>query len=59
MNREAAMEAIVKRLTQNSTYRGLILLAAGIGAVMQPEHAVGITAAALSLVGAINIARTS
>ena len=53
------MEAIVKRLTQNSTYRGLILLAAGIGAVMQPEHAVGITAAALSLVGAINIARTS
>lgn len=52
-------EKIVARMTQNSTWRGLILLAACVGLVFQPDHAAGITASALGLVGAINVARST
>ncbi len=53
------MEKIVVRLTQNSTWRGLILLCAAIASAIQPEHSAAILTTALGLVGAINVARST
>ena len=52
-------QPIIHRLTQNSTWRGAILLVAAVATAFQPEHAPGILAAALGLVGAINVARNT
>ena len=45
------------RLTENSTWRGLILVATALGLKLDPEHQEAIIAAGLSLVGLINILR--
>jgi hypothetical protein len=45
------------RLSENSTWRGLILVAVGLGVKLEPEMQNQIIAAGLSLVGTINIFR--
>lgn len=48
---------IFDRLKENSTWRGLILLAGVFGAKLRPDEQEAIIAAALSLVALINIFR--
>ena len=52
-----SMEKIFDQLGQNSTWRGLILLAGALGWQLSPEHNEAIVAAALALVGLINVFR--
>jgi len=47
----------MNRLAQESTWRGLITIAAACGAVISPDLAESIIAVALALVGLINIAK--
>jgi hypothetical protein len=49
---------IFDRLKENSTWRGLILLAGLLGAHFKPEEQEAIIGAALALVALINIFRT-
>jgi hypothetical protein len=51
------MDYLLKQLGQNSTWRGLILLAGALGWQLSPEHNEAIVALALALVGAINVFR--
>jgi hypothetical protein len=48
---------IIDSLSQNSTWRGLILLATAAGVNLEPELQTQIVAAGLGLVGLINILR--
>lgn len=48
---------LLDRLAENSTWRGLILVATAVGLKLEPEHQEAIVAAGLGLVGAINIFR--
>lgn len=48
---------ILARLSENSTWRGLILLATASGIVIEPEKAAAITALGMALVGVINVFR--
>jgi hypothetical protein len=48
---------ILARLSENSTYRGAIFLAAALGLQLSPEHQEAIVTAALAVVGAINVFR--
>jgi hypothetical protein len=45
------------RLSENSTWRGLILVAVALGVKLEPELQNQIVAAGLGLVGTINIFR--
>ena len=51
------MEKILEQLGQNSTWRGLILLAGALGWQLSESHTEAIIAAALGLVGLINVLR--
>jgi hypothetical protein len=51
------LDTVVHQLSQNSTWRGLILVATALGLKLDPEHQEVIIAAGLSLVGLINIFR--
>ena len=51
------LNTILSRLTENSTWRGAILVATALGLKLDPEHQEAIIAAGLSLVGLINILR--
>jgi len=51
------MEKIFEQLGQNSTWRGLILLAGALGWQLSETHNEAIIAAALGLVGLINVFR--
>jgi hypothetical protein len=51
------MEKIFEQLGQNSTWRGLILIVGALGWQLSPEHNEAIVAAALALVGLINVFR--
>ena len=51
------MEKIFDQLGQNSTWRGLILLAGALGWQFSESHNEAIVAAALGLVGLINVFR--
>ena len=53
------MSYLLERLSENSTYRGLIMLAGALGWQLSPEHNEAIIAAALALVGLINVFRKS
>jgi hypothetical protein len=58
--RREAMKAIfyiLDRLSENSTWRGLILVAVALGVKLEPELQNQIVAAGLGLVGTINIFR--
>jgi hypothetical protein len=51
------LDYILARLSENSTYRGAIFLAAALGLQLSPEHQEAIVTAALAVVGAINVFR--
>ena len=52
-----SMDKIIEQLGQNSTWRGLILIVGALGWQLSPEHNEAIVAAALALVGLINVFR--
>ncbi len=53
-----ALNYLLDRLNENSTWRGILLvLTALFGVSVTPEHQEAIVAAGLGLVGAINIFR--
>lgn len=52
-----ALFYILDRLSENSTWRGLILIATALGAHLDPDLQNQIVAAGLSLVGVINVLR--
>lgn len=54
---KSALSWIVDRLSENSTWRGIILTLTGLGIAVSPEQAVKITALGLGIVGVINILR--
>jgi len=54
-----AISYILDRLSENSTWRGLILVAVALGVKLEPELQNQIVAAGLGLVGMINIFRKS
>lgn len=51
------INTILERLTENSTWRGMILLATAVGVRLEPEFQNAIIAAGLSIVGLINVIR--
>lgn len=51
------MNYIFDKLSENSTWRGLIGVAAALGVAISPEMAEGIIAAGVGLIGLINIIR--
>lgn len=51
------LDTILERLSENSTWRGLILLAMAVGLKLDPDQQAAILAAGLSLVGLINVLR--
>ena len=52
-----SMDKIINQLGQSSTWRGLILLAGALGWQLSESHNEAIIAAALGLVGLINVLR--
>jgi len=48
---------LLQRLSENSTWRGLILIATAVGVKIEPELQEAILVAGLSLVGLINVIR--
>ena len=48
---------ILDRLSENSTWRGVIILATSAGVTLKPEQADKVIALGLALVGVINIFR--
>ena len=52
-----AIYFVLDRLSENSTWRGLILVAVALGVKLEPEMQNQIIAAGLGLVGAINVFR--
>jgi len=48
---------LIERLSENSTWRGVILVVTALGLRLEPELQNQIVAAGLSLVGIINIIR--
>lgn len=51
------ISVIFERLTENSTWRGLILLSTALGLRLEPELQTQIISAGLALVGVINVIR--
>jgi hypothetical protein len=51
------IEYILNRLSENSTWRGLILLITSLGVALSPEQGEKIVAAGLAMVGLINVFR--
>lgn len=51
------LNLILERLSENSTWRGIIMLATVLGMKLDPELQTQILSAGLSLVGIINIIR--
>lgn len=51
------MSYILDRLKENSTWRGVILLATALGLKLDPSQGEAIVAAGLAVVGLINVFR--
>jgi hypothetical protein len=51
------MNYLLERLTENSTWRGIIMLLTAVGVQLDPAQANAIVAAGLALVGIINVFR--
>jgi hypothetical protein len=51
------IDVILTRLNENSTWRGIILVATALGLKLEPELQEQILAAGLGLIGLINIIR--
>jgi hypothetical protein len=52
-----AMSYLFDRLSENSTWRGLVMLATALGVQLDPSQANAIIAVGLALVGLINVFR--
>ena len=52
-----ALNYILDRLSENSTWRGIILLATAVGLQLDPDQQTAILTAGLSLVAVINVFR--
>lgn len=48
------VETLIERLAQESTWRGLIQIAAGFGAMVEPDKAAAIIALGMLVSGTIN-----
>ena len=57
MNWKTAMNWLLDRLSETSTWRGIVLTITGLGIALDPQRAATITAAGLAIVGVINIFR--
>jgi hypothetical protein len=57
--RARSMNYLLQQLGQNSTWRGLIMIAGALGWQLSETHNEAIIAAALALVGLINVFRKS
>jgi hypothetical protein len=53
------MNYLLDRLKENSTWRGLIMVATAVGLKLDPSQSEAIIAAGLALVGLINVFRKS
>jgi len=53
------MSYVIDRLKENSTWRGLIMVATALGLKVDPSQSEAIIAAGLALVGLINVFRKS
>lgn len=51
------LSVLLQKLTENSTWRGLILLGTALGLRLDPELQTQIISAGLALVGVINVIR--
>ena len=51
------ISVLLERLSENSTWRGLILIATAVGVKVEPELQESIIVAGLGLVGLINVIR--
>lgn len=51
------IETLLEKLNENSTWRGLILIATAVGVKIEPELQEAILVAGLGLVGLINVVR--
>ena len=51
------MNYLLERLTENSTWRGLVMLTTAFGVQLDPSQANAIIAAGLAIVGLINVLR--
>jgi hypothetical protein len=51
------LNILLGKLAENSTWRGLILLATALGVRLDPEQANAIIAAGLAIVGVVNVLR--
>ena len=59
MNTSTLLDYILQRLSESSTWRGFILLVSAAGVSIDPDRSAAIIAAALGLVGVINVFRKS
>ena len=51
------LNVLLGKLSENSTWRGLILVATAVGVKLDPEQANAIIAAGLAIVGVVNVIR--
>lgn len=51
------MNYIIERLKEDSTWRGLVMLATALGVKLDPAQASAIISAGLAIVGLINVLR--
>jgi hypothetical protein len=51
------LNVLLGKLSENSTWRGIILIATAVGLKLDPEQANAIIAAGLSFVGLVNVFR--
>ena len=56
-NMKNILELVLEKLSENSTWRGLILLGTALGVKVNPELQESIIVAGLGLVGLINVIR--
>lgn len=51
------LQYILDRLKEQSTWRGIILIATAVGAKLEPDQAEAIIASGIAIVGLINVFR--
>lgn len=56
---QTAFDWLLARLSENSTWRGIILTLTGLGITIKPDKMAAITATGLAVVGLINVFRTA
>jgi hypothetical protein len=54
---KSLIDTLLARLGENSTWRGLLLVATAVGVKLEPDLQNAILAAGLGLVGLINVVR--